>query len=87
MAEKKETDEAYLVRYYNQIPIGERADFLLVIRVVLGGSDVRWLKRFAAWKEADVKRRLHPHESDKLKRLTDNGHWREILHKIHALVK
>lgn len=85
MVTETQSNEAYYANYYSNIPVGDRSDFLLVLRIVLGGSDIRWLKRFAAWRCVPATRKLRNHEVEKLKYLTDNEQWRKTLQLIQKL--
>lgn len=83
--EERQRDEAFFLDYYNSIPKGERGDFLLVLRIVLDGSEFRWLRRFAAWRTTPISRKLFPYEIEKLSHLTTNDQWRETLRIVKKL--
>lgn len=84
--EKPQRDEVYFVNYYDNIPIGDRGDFLLVLRIVLGGSEFRWQKRLAAWRATPIARKLKPYEIQKLTHLTTEDSWRKTLRTIQRLI-
>ena len=79
-------DETFFANYYNSIPSGDRCDFLLVVRIVLGGSEMRWLKRIAAWRTSPTKRKLHMYEIEKLTHLVTDERWRDTLTIIRHLL-
>lgn len=79
-------DERYLADYYKNIPTGDKSEFLLVIRIVLGGSEMRWNKRIAAWSQSPIKRKLFRYEKEKLYHLTENDQWRKTLELIKSMI-
>lgn len=79
-------DEKFFADYYKNIPTGDKSEFLLVIRIVLGGSEMRWNKRLAAWSQSPVKRKLFRYEKVKLTYLTINDQWRKTLELIKSMI-
>lgn len=82
---KVEKNELYFANYFFNLPLGDKGEFLLVVRLILYGTDDKWYRRFRAWKRKPLTRKLNTHEKDKLEHLTTNDQWRKTLEIFRKL--